>query len=316
MHRSPTKAQATIAYSCHADCSRENIGDVLSGQGIATIAGFKRARYLKLPRDLGQRVPALLVYGGGGMVRPRFSQREVYHDFQRRSKTPYHIYGVGLNQDCQGKDFISHDFAALGQWLRRAVSVTVRDRSTQRFIREKTGLRARVAPCPSYSAIKLLKNPPADKLYSIGIVPSFGHTQTYKNFEPQIVALIHDIIGASQDKRCCLICHDQADYETAKKLFGGQADIYRPKNIREVQRIYARCQGVITCRAHGIIFSAAVGRPCSPVILSDKLSHLYAYHYGRKISKINFNASFHMQQLSKGRLPIDIRADHPFFNFS
>lgn len=308
--------KVTIAYSCHADCARENIGDVLSGQAIAQISGYKHSQFLKLPHDIGQRVQSALIYGGGGMVRPRFSQREVYHDFLQRSKTPYHIYGVGLNQDCHAKQFIKKDFTALGRWLRGAASVTVRDRSTQRFIRDIIGLQTRLAPCPSYSAIKLLKAAPADKLYRIGIAPSFGHTLTYKDFEPEIVALIRDVIARYPDNTCCLICHDKADYLTAKKLFGKCVDIYLPKNLRDVQRVYTSCRGIITCRAHGIIFSAATSRPCSPIILSDKLSHLYAYHYGHRLSKITFSAASHVRHLKKRQLPINIRADHPSFNFS
>ena len=304
----------TIVYSCHADTDRENIGDVLSGRGIARLGQIVDPDYCVVPRDSGSRIQPLTIYGGGGMIRPRFAEKEVYQDFlTRKDATQYHIYGVGLNQDVDDVPISDADRRALGAWFSRAKSVTVRESASLTYVQETFGIAASVAPCPSYSILKTMVDPKPTVRFSLGIVPSFGHTLTSRHYMPKTVELIQTIVDAFGLDTIQFICHDQADADFARATFGLKTHVFIPKDFSDIPLAYQSCAAVVTFRAHGIIFSSAMGVPVTPVALSNKATFLYEYHYGQLPLELTFDWSAHQNWLAKNIMPKNIETITPSF---
>lgn len=302
--------QIAIVYSSHIGTGRENIGDVLSAQGIAVITDHKNVMFMSLPVDIGKSSKLKVIYGGGGMIRPNFHKREVYKDYLLREKNQeYFIHGVGLNKDLLCSEFCTRDIEALGLWLRGARSITVRDERTKEFLKEKMNISCRVAPCSSYGAVKSVKLEKGDKLYSIGIVPSFGHTYTYDQHKYDIVTLIESMAFKFSKNRLNIICHDESDYKDALQLFGDKANVCLPKSFKDVKKEYSACEKIISLRGHGVIFSAACGLACSPIPLCDKLEYLYSYHYNNKCLNVTFDCDDHLEFLINGIMPVDINTN-------
>lgn len=298
------KNKIIIVNSAHIGEARENIGDILSAKALAILIRKANSKIIYLPRDIGRSSNARVIYGGGGMIRPGFAKREVFKDLESRNKNiPYSIYGVGINVDNFSPDYSTKDKQAIKKWLAGADSVTVRDLETKKFISKLLKKPCQVAPCPSYQIVKKISKKIKPK-YDIGIVLSLGHTASYKKYLKKIITLVSDLIRLSGNSRIILICHDKADYFAAKKLFPKTQAVF-PKSFIKVNDTYRQCRGIITLRAHGIIFSAACNLPCSAVALNAKIGSLYHYHYGSPLSrKTDFNASAHLNFLKKKRLPI------------
>lgn len=301
--------KTAIVYSAHIGTRKENIGDVLSAKAIAILCGLKKIKLYHLPAEIGFSADVPVIYGGGGMIRPLFSEKENKDFILRDKKQPHSIYGVGINFDINGESFSKNDFAALKQWILNAKSVTVRDLDSLKFIHDKLGFNAKLAPCPTYTVLKnkklffktiRIKN-------KIGIVPSFGHTDVYTTYRENVINLINDLINKIGSSNLCIICHDEQDYDFSLKFFGKKGvSITKPLTFDDVYIIYKSCGSIITLRGHGIIFAAATGKACSYIPLNIKLNSLYHYHYGADSRGINFDAEYHLKKLEKNKLPIDL----------
>jgi polysaccharide pyruvyl transferase WcaK-like protein len=245
-----------------------------------------------------------VIYGGGGMIRPRFSSREVFRDYRLRNpEIPYAIYGIGLNCDENTPPFSKEDTAAMREWLEGAKSVSVRDEETKRFLAEETGFaKAAVAACPTYAVLRRMDGKEQKKEYAIGISASFGHTAAYAAHTGAIIGLITGLAKTLGENAVCIICHDRADARIARETFGDRIRIEEPRTFEEVSRVYGACRGIVALRGHGVIFSAALGIPCSPIPVSNKLSTLYSFHYGKECGGVSFDADRHLRALA-GNVP-------------
>lgn len=291
-----------IIASAHIGSDRENVGDLLSADALGKLIGKSNYQILFLPRDKGKAKNIEAVYGGGGMIRPNFSRREVYEDYLLRDKNiPYYIYGVGINVDCSSVDFSTEDIEALRDWIFSAQSVAVRDMETKNFIKKYIKINCKVAPCPTYNILRSILIA-SNKEYKIGIVVSFGHTETYKHYLQKIMDFINDVKSSAGGDNVGLICHDQQDFEWAKKLFPN-TNAYYGKSFIDIKNIYSKFNKIISLRGHGIIFAASCGLPCSVVALNNKINSLFYYHYKQKSFGIDFNADRHMEYLKKEILP-------------
>jgi hypothetical protein len=293
-----------IITSTHANTGRENIGDILSAVAISKLFINKTRLYI-LPRDIGASANLPVIYGGGGMIRPRFSLREVYRDFLlRKEGYGYEIYGVGLNCDLLDPQFSRDDLVSLRDWVCHANKTTVRDIATKNFIEHRLKLKCQVAPCPAYQILRhSFSHTYKDALYKVGIVASFGHTATSKKFLHQTTKLIKDILMKVGPRQVSIICHDMNDYRFAKKNFNNHINISRPQNFKEINSAYQICESILTFRGHGVIFAAATNKPCSPIVFSSKLKSLYEYHYQNQPIQLTFSAQAHLNYLSASTPP-------------
>lgn len=295
--------EISILYSAHSGTERENIGDVLSAQGISRLARLPLTRELALPENEGKTGGMRVIYGGGGMIRPRFSSREVFRDYRLRNPgIPYAVYGVGLNCDENAPPFSKEDTAAMREWLEGAKSVSVRDEETRRFLTEAGFADAAVAACPTYTVLRRMDRKKQKKEYTIGISASFGHTTAYAAHTGAIIGLITELAKTLGENAVCIICHDRADAHIARETFGDRIHIEEPRTFEEVSRAYGACRGIVALRGHGVIFSAALGIPCSPIPVCNKLSTLYSFHYGKECGGVSFDADRHLQALA-GNVP-------------
>ncbi|MFH1866981.1 MAG: polysaccharide pyruvyl transferase family protein [Patescibacteria group bacterium] len=298
-----TQLTTGIVISTHVNTGRENIGDILSAEAIAKLLSRKSKIFI-LPRDAGVSKYLHVIYGGGGMIRPNFFVREVYGDYLLRKKNDYEIYGVGLNCDLLDPLFTRNDLSSLHDWIENANKITVRDILTKNFIEDKLKLKCLVAPCPTYTVLHDSLDHKTEKiLFRIGITASFGHTATSRRFLSQTKKLIRDIAAKVGVQQVSIICHDEDDYRFSKKNFKGGFNICRPKTFTDVSSAYSKCESILTFRAHGVIFAAAVNRPCSPVIFSNKLKSLYEYHYQSSLIRLNFDARTHLKHFSRAVMP-------------
>lgn len=299
-----------VVFSSHIGTERENIGDVLSAKAVAKVHadGTANFSYFSLSQDSGLSASIPVIYGGGGMIRPQFAEREVYKDFQRRlPRIPYAIYGVGLNCDIHGPDFSSADIDALRKWITNAQSAHVRDFETQEFVRSVIGTECQVSPCPTYDVLKSIFVLPMGRKYEIGFVMSSGHTETYARYKENIVRLVNGLIEKVGRDNIRIICHDSADYEFSKDLFGKDLSIVMPEDFRSVRLEYSRCRSIITLRGHGVIFAAASNLPCSLIPLCGKLNSIYYYHYRDHAKALSFDPKKHYEHLARRILPLDLR---------
>lgn len=305
--------KVAVIYSSHTGTDKENIGDVFSAEGINAVFNNGKGKLFSLPRDLGKDCSSrYIIYGGGGMIRPRFHEREVYKDFlKRKAHVKYAIHGVGLNKDLLGPEFTKEDIEAIREWVQMADSVSVRDMETKQFIERNTGISPAVVPCYSYEMLAEVhdKSGSIDKEFYLGLVPSFGHTYTYEQFRAEVEKFIDDISNQLDKSKILLICHDRNDYNYAIRRFKDIC-VYFPANVDDVNKAYSKCENTIALRGHGIIFSAACRVPCSPIPLCDKLTFLYEYHYNEKSPHISFNVEDHLNHLRRGVLPANLRLSH------
>lgn len=301
-------AKKAIIYSAHIGTKRENIGDVLSAKAIKILINKNNIRLFDLPRKIGLSNNLKAIYGGGGMIRPSFVERE-YIDFIQRKNKPYCIYGIGLNIDKGGKKFNKKSLEALKKWILEAKKITVRERYSLDFVYKKFGIKPNLSPCPTYTILKTKKIKSDIKIkYNIGIVPSFGHTIIYKKYKKEAIKLIKELIKKLEN--LCIICHDAQDYEISKRLFKNKkVKIIFPKSFHSVYRAYKSCESIITMRGHGVIFAAATEKKCSHIPINQKLNYLYNYHYGGKFKNINFNLNYHLKNIEKNEKPINFKGD-------
>lgn len=290
-----------VVYCTHRNSPKENIGDVLSAYALAIIFGEKCNNLFVLPDDIGFSSDTEVIYGGGGMIRPNFSNRAVFKDFCMGSKKrKYVICGVGVNKDEMVSDFSFDDLSALQEWIHGAYNVTVRDTHTKQFLDNFLSYsRANVAPCPTYSVLQnITLTTNIKKTFKLGIVPSFGHTVTYLHYLPSTVKLVNGLVGLVGHKNVSIICHDQQDFEFAHLLFEKEnVNICKPWSFEEVKHAYTQCEQVVSLRGHGLIFSAACNLPCSVVSLNLKMNTLFEFHYGTKPLGLNFNPKEHLDFL-------------------
>lgn len=304
------KEKIVIAVSAHIGTKKENIGDLLSAKAIAMLLHAKRAKIYYLPRDNGLSSNQDVIYGGGGMIRSLFSKK-IYEDFALRSPSnKYYIYGVGLNEDNLAPRFSKKDILLLKKWAGGAQSITVRDIKSQEVVRNILKRDCKIAPCPTYNVLKVLRTKDIKKKYYLGITVGFGHTKTYRKYRKDFFNLIKKLIGKIGSDKISLICHDQQDFDLAEKYFSHERiNICRPKSFREVKLEYLKCKNILSLRGHGVIFAAACNLPCSIIPLNKKLNSLYQYHYdNNKKFKIIFKPKFHLQQLEKAILPKNIKS--------
>jgi hypothetical protein len=269
-----------IACSARFNTPRSNIGDILSAQGIAFLEGFSRPDYCWLPERVGESSRLFTVYGGGWMLRPLFSKREVFQDFMAR-ESDYSIRWVWINFDLHAPDLLAEDIVAMKNWIEGAVSVTVRDHDSREFVGKFTNKNVGIEPCPSYFLVQNEAIPKKylRKIMPYGIVPSFGHTKTYEAFEKEIIAFCKNFVDRHEQVR--FICHDLEDFFRARCIFPNTpwVEICCPRSAQEVAKAYGECSGIISMRAHGIIFSAAMQIPVSVFPFSNKIGALYRFHY-------------------------------------
>lgn len=298
-----------VVYCAHQFSPKENIGDVLSARGINNLYGNTHTKLVCLPQEVGISSSEEIIYGGGGMIRPHFSEREVFADFRTREKSKsYIIYGVGINKDKLVREFSFDDLWAISEWIRSAKTVVVRDRYTKEFLQERLGLsKIKIAPCPTYTILQTVHPFYISRKFTLGIVPSFGHTSTYLQFLPQIKSLIIGLVESVGYERVALICHDKQDFAWANKLFNKKGvKIYLPRTFKEVKTCYLQCDSIISFRAHGIIFAAACGKPCSPVTLNLKIDALFNFHYGEKPLGLDFIPTNHLLFVKENIFPKQI----------
>ncbi len=296
-----------VVFSAHKGTDRENVGDVLSAKAIIALRNSPSAALFVLPEDIGKSKDLEVVYGGGGMIRPLFQKREIYQDYlQRSGRIPYEIYGVGVNFDILAPRISESDMEAIHNWLAHASRVSVRDVATKDFISGNfKDISIFLEPCPTYSVLCELKKDKPNKKFAVGISVSFGHTTTYLSYLDRITGMIRDLSDTLGKDRISLICHDGADFKYAEKEF---PNIYRcePKSFLAVGDEYQKCEGIISLRGHGVIFAAALGLPCSPIPLCDKISSLYEYHYGQTSQPLSFDAEAHVGNLQKTVYPLNL----------
>lgn len=298
-----------VVYCAHQFSPKENIGDVLSAKAIMKLYGDSGTGLCCLPNALGHSRNEEVIYGGGGMIRPYFAEREVFNDFHKRKMDKdFIICGVGLNRDQFVSDFSFDDICAIQEWLVQAKTVTVRDRGTKLFLENYLEFsRAKINPCPSYIALKLTKTVPIQRKFLLGIVPSFGHTATYHHYLAEIRTFTVNLVEEVGHDRVCIICHDKQDYTYALKLFQGTGvSVYCPQSFAQVKYCYMQCDQIVSVRGHGVIFAAACDKPCSIVTLNLKMNTLFEFHYGNDPLGVNFNAKSHLLFLAEKRLPMEI----------
>jgi predicted RNA-binding Zn-ribbon protein involved in translation (DUF1610 family) len=296
------KNNLNIVFCAHIGTPKENIGDTLSAQALKKLTNAKKIYCL--PRDDGLSFNKEVVYGGGGMIRPLFSER-INNDYKLREKNiNYYIYGVGLNIDKLTPPFSKTDLFNLKIWLNSAESVTVRDLETKIFIEKLCNKKFKLAPCPTYQIIRSKNAREHSKKYDLGIVVSFGHTETYKKYKKYLLTLISDLIK-NENLFINIICHDEQDYIFAKKeyLNNNKIHICRLKSFNSVIKEYSSCNAILTVRGHGVIFAAAMNIPCSIIPLNTKLTSLYEFHYAQKNIRISFDYRQHLKTLKKRKLP-------------
>jgi polysaccharide pyruvyl transferase WcaK-like protein len=284
MYSSTVKEKNTIIYSKHCNNPKENIGDTLSAFGIKEIFFPHQAtKFIILPRDIETSASGHIIFGGGGMIRPNFSQRIIFQYYQRLMKThqEYDIYGVGLNVDINDSHFSDEDLSAIGQWISHARNVTVRDVASRNFLKKICQRKIFLQPCPSFTLLqkKLLGKDAAPKKYAVGIVPSFGHTTTYQQYLDQTVRLISELVEHYTISNVLFLCHDKQDFDYMRKYLPDYNAVYISK-IDDIIQHYTSVKKIITWRGHGVIFSAACKvAGCITVNINLKLKTLLEYHY-------------------------------------
>lgn len=292
-----------VVVSAHVDTPYQNIGDVLSAKAIASLLKIRRIYFL--PKDNGKSADKVVIYGGGGIIRYDFFNK-VYQDFiLRKSSVPYYIYGIGINKDVNTPGFTKRDIEALTAWLSQAVSVSVRDIYTYNLVKSY-GINCRLVTCPTYTVLKNMKKPTVKRKFLIGFSPSFGHTKNYKIYKKDMLKIIQEGIKKYGEDNIAILCHDYNDYLNTKKYFSKKVYKVFLKDFKDISRNYVRCKNIITARGHGLIFAAAFGIPCSPIVLNKKFKTLYEYHYGQQVNKVSFSLPYHEKHLSKKQLPKNI----------
>ncbi len=203
-------------------------------------------------------------------------------------------------------DFTKEDIDDMRKWIETAIFVSVRDFESQEFLESKVSpwKVTEVEPCPSYMYIEnACQDFQTDKL--VWIVPSFWHTGSYIPFMDSMHQLITDASKRYSKDQILILCHDIADYNYVRLHFP-HLESALITEFTDVIKQYWRCQWVITARAHWIIFSAAVNRRVSYILLSDKMNSLSEYHFASRTKSIwpTFDLSFHEASIEKQRLPL------------
>ena len=292
----------SIAFSAHKG-RKENIGDILSALALAQLYKIDNPILHNLRYSPNIKTK-FTIYGGGGMIRPEFADREVAKSLS--TDISYAIDGVGLNTDVHSLKMNDDDKKSIKKWFECAQFASVREFDTAEFLRNNFMLEVNVLPCPAYRILSSLQKPLNQTKFKIGIVPSFGHTKNYLNYLNDIVGLIRSFEKSIHKNEICLICHDSQDASFAIKHF--DMKVIQPISFEDVKCAYDQVDNIITARAHGLIFSAARGRPCSYLGLADKLAFLYRYHYDTNHNEqpLDFDAKSHLMRLEKASLPKNI----------
>lgn len=306
----------------HKWTGKHNVWDYLSAKGLQKIYNVPVVSFLHTltMAQFSDRVKRI-IYGWWGMLRPGFADRKVYSHFKSFSGN-HSIVWVGINRDIWMPDFSQSDIEALRRWLDSSSYVSVRDDVSRDFIESKVYIwenevNIHVEPCPSYIQLqRILKQssntPVQDK--SIGIVPSFWHTKQYLPFVASTHELIQHTLWKYGQTNVLILCHDLQDYSYATKHFS-HCEAVLISEFNDVITQYSRCEWIITTRAHGIVFSAAVRSRVSYTLLSDKMDSLHAYHFGKPLrSEVpNFDLSYHEKNLEVSVLMPDkgISRDNP-----
>lgn len=293
-----------VVCSLHqSDSLRQNVWDYLSAKAIQEIYWVKAIRFLHNTSSSWTNWNA--IYWGWWMLRPWFSSRRVNYHFSR-SQGKHAIIWIWINRDHWMPDFTSEDISNIRKWVESAIFVSVRDFESQEFLESKvkSWQTLEVEPCPSYIYIEnTFQDFQTDKL--VWIVPSFWHTGSYIPFMDSMNQLITDASKRYSQDQILILCHDISDYNYARLHFP-HVESALIREFSDVIKQYWRCQWVITARAHWIIFSAAVNRRVSYILLSDKMNSLSEYHFASKTKAIwpNFDLNFHEATLEKQGLPI------------
>ena len=310
-----------ILYSAHLNEPKENIGDLFSAYSLSILYGNSSSIYHSLQENKKGGAKGDAIYGGGGMIRPHFAKREVFSYYSSTiNDGQFAICGVGLNKDEMTADFSSDDLCALKEWINSASIVSVRDLETKLFLETYLDYgKAYLAPCPTYPVLKRLKLPKEGmrKKFRLGVVPSFGHTETYRSYLANTIAFTKSLIDIFGQRNVCIICHDMHDYHYAHSLFyKSEVSVFKPCSLNQLKYVYSNCEKVISFRGHGVIFSAACGIPCSAVALNIKLETLFHFHYGISNLQHRFEPLEHISFLNETILPknVDVPSESALFN--
>lgn len=288
-----------IICSIHSNSILFNVWDYLSAKGLSYI--YNVNNIIWLPNNINKISWNNIIYWWGWMIRPNFYNREIFQ-YHKWFRWRYSIIWVWVNNDLKSEfKYTIKDLLALKDWIDNSEYISVRDFDTYSFIKNiiyKWNIikKVDVDPCPSYIVLKkfnITKN--STMKYKIGIVPSFWHTKWYLPFVNNIKKLITDWSNKYSPNQIIILCHDKNDLEIAKTEFSHIKSVII-KEFYDVIKYYSKCEKIITARAHGIIFSAALWIKCSPIYLSDKIWALYKYHYwiNHFTNKPIFNINYHI----------------------
>lgn len=298
-----------VACSIHSDSSLFNVGDYLSAKAISML--YKIERNIWLPKD-NSIILWNFIYWGWWMIRPNFSQREIFHHYSNII-WEHSIIWVWVNQDINSTlEYSNNDIQALKNWIYTAKEVSVRDNHTYKFIKDTIynhhlERSISINPCPSYIYLANSNEhiTKLEKKYQIWIVPSFWHTISYKKYVSDIGKFIRSLSKRYGVKNILILCHDLSDYEYCSENFKDINSVHI-KEFQDIQTHYNSCENIVTTRAHGVIFAAAMWLACSYIYLADKIEYLYQYHYWESINVKTplFDLGFHEKHLEKNIFPL------------
>jgi hypothetical protein len=196
----------------------------------------------------------------------------------RSPRPPFLNLGAGACQafDSDGAEFV--DAVATLAYVRELFDLcaltTVREGLAGKIV-ALAGRSARILPCPSLWARRLLGLSPAEGEYvALNFMPLGGHYQFDPSFNASRwrQAFADFLSRVIAEEPCLLVCHDRAEEEAARRWFPSVKRFYSADH-RDYLRIYARARYGLVNRVHAAFAMASFGR-LAAVIGNDSRAHM------------------------------------------
>jgi len=251
------KSQIIYVYA-----SRKNVGDYLSYRGIRTIFNIQGLECFASPEAISElqffikilkktRKKPILIIGGGGLF------QEVFDPFWEcilKKNILFIVFGIGMNKLTGYRKPTKSSL--LKSIIRNASYIQVRDKMTQKHIKNLTDISVPIGICPSVNYI----------------YPRYWCNKLEGN--KVLLHVIHPFdISVSSNSSNFL--------ETVRLYLQKVADqyglIYKEEtnislNTEKVLKKFYNARLVISSRLHGCIISYAMGVPFIPLACDDKIA--------------------------------------------
>lgn len=245
----PTARSPVLQLYSHND----NIGNYLPTIAIRELLGICADTWSihdqGMDLEFVNQTYAIIVIGGGGLFHPTFGG--FWERFLEECRVPYCIWGVGVCVPDTNGDGARPSFA-MRRVVRGARAVILRDTLSAELLSAPAAV---VEPCPTvaYVGMRRWSDPAAarpDRRASVLYSGRSDGLLPIRDREGMDLAL-RELAGVR------LRCTDNIQR--------------RGTGVRDIVRLYARSDIVVTTRLHGMIIAAALGVPYVALARDDKM---------------------------------------------